>query len=119
VLAQLLGRLKARDLSAAWLYISDHGQDVAHNSNFSGHNRSVRQMWEVPMLFWSSKNFPASVVPPQVLTQRPYQGDVIDHMVLGLLGARGDYYKPQDDVLSTDYDPGLFSKRHTSIRRRD
>ena len=118
VLAQLLSHLESRQTPAAWMYISDHGQDVAHNTNFSGHNRSVRQMWEVPMLVWSSADFDASPVDPAKLIQRPYQADVIDHTILGLLGARGDYYQPQLDVLSANYDPERFSKRHTSIKQK-
>ena len=34
------------------IYHPDHGQDVCHNSNFSGHNHSAKQQWEIPMLLW-------------------------------------------------------------------
>jgi len=118
VLAQLLSHLESSVTPAAWVYVSDHGQDVAHNSNFSGHNRSVRQMWEVPLLVWASADFDASPVDPKKLIQRPYQADVIDHTLLGLLGARGYYYQPQLDLLSANYDPERFSNRHTSIKQK-
>lgn len=118
VLARLLSGLESRATPAAWVYVSDHGQDVAHNTNFSGHNRSVRQMWEVPMLFWSSSDFAASPVAPDKLVQRPYQADVIDHTILGLLGARGAYYRPQLDILSSQYSRALFKNRHTDIKHK-
>lgn len=105
VLSQLLRRLMQRnDPDAAWLYIPDHGEDVAHNSDFTGHNGRVKEMWEVPMLFWGGANYDYQGVAPQTLAARPYQADVLDHTLLGLLGISGDYYDPRLDILSSGYD---------------
>jgi len=35
-----------------FVYHPDHGQDVCHNSNFSGHNYRAKQQWDVPMIVW-------------------------------------------------------------------
>lgn len=113
VLSQLLTRLKQRnDPDTAWLYIPDHGQDVAHNTNFSGHNGSVKEMWEVPMLFWAGANFNYRGIDPATLTRRPYQADVIDHTMLGLMEIAGDYYDPALDIFSDRYDAQKIVPRH-------
>lgn len=113
VLSQLLSRLIQRnDPDSAWLYIPDHGEDVAHNSNFTGHNGRVKEMWEVPMLFWGGDNFDYQGVSSDVLIRRPYQADVIDHTLLGLLEISGEYYNPDLDIFSRDYDASKILPRH-------
>lgn len=103
VLARLLQGLMAKEpSSSAWLYVSDHGQDVVHHSDFSGHNREVREQWEVPLVLWRSPDS-ARLPDAAALTARPYQNDVLDHTLLGLLGIRGDLYDPELDLLSADY----------------
>lgn len=85
----------------AWLYAPDHGEDVAHYNNFAGHNPRVRPMYEVPMLAWASETFGLS----EAATKRPYQLDVLDHTLLGLMGITGHYYEPRHDVFSEDFRP--------------
>ncbi len=107
VLSRLLTRLQAAGAErASWLYVADHGQDVAHNSSFSGHNRRVRQMWQVPMLLWR-RGAGENLLPRVRLEGRAYQADVLDHTLLGLLGARGTLYDGRFDILSTLFDPAL------------
>ena len=102
VLSQLLVRLMARnDPHSSWLYIADHGQDVSHHSNFSGHNAKVREMWEVPMLYWQSRPLP---VVKQQLALRPYQADHLFHTLLGRLGISGMLYDEKRDILSRNFD---------------
>ncbi len=38
--------------SSMLLYISDHGEDVCHHNNFSGHNPKAKEQWMVPMVLW-------------------------------------------------------------------
>jgi heptose-I-phosphate ethanolaminephosphotransferase len=102
VLAQLLQGLMAKEpVSSAWLYVSDHGQDVVHHDNFSGHNREAREQWEVPLVLWRSQD--AVQLSSAGLIDRPYQNDDLDHTLLGLLGIRGELYDPELDLLSPDY----------------
>lgn len=103
VLARLLQGLMAKEpSSSAWLYVSDHGQDVVHHSDFSGHNREAREQWEVPLVLWRSPDS-ARLPDAAALTARPYQNDVLDHTLLGLLGIQGDLYDPELDLLSADF----------------
>jgi len=34
------------------VYHPDHGEDVCHNTNFSGHNFKAIQQWQIPMFAW-------------------------------------------------------------------
>ncbi|NKQ41223.1 MAG: phosphoethanolamine transferase [Sulfurovum sp.] len=77
----------------AWLYHPDHGEDVAHNTNFSGHNKNVKEQWDIPMVFWSHPK-------KNTDTQRVYTLDVIDSTILGLLKISTKYYNPKDDLFS-------------------
>lgn len=86
--------------NSAWLYIADHGQDVAHHSNFSGHNKNAREMWEVPMIYWSSSLEKNHIRQFDRLAQQPYQADVIDSTLLGILSAEGVFYNTTEDILS-------------------
>ncbi len=105
VLSQLLGELARHGEGAAvWIYVSDHGQDVAHNSDFSGHNRRAREMWEVPFLLWRSERYELPFADLDSLRRRPYQADDLDHTILGLLGVRGGYYDAGLDLLSAEYE---------------
>ena len=102
ILSQLLQRLMDRAApNSAWLYIADHGQDVSHHNNFSGHNAKVREMWEVPMLYWQSE--PLLVAKPQ-LAARAYQADHLLHTLLGRLGISGKLYDERRDILSSGFD---------------
>ncbi len=104
ILAQLLGSLiKGRGEDASWLYIADHGQDVAHNTDYSGHNYRVKEQWEVPLLIWRSKGNTVNNEAREMLVRRAYQADFLDHTILGLLGGEGDLYDPELDLLSDAY----------------
>jgi heptose-I-phosphate ethanolaminephosphotransferase len=84
--------------------VPDHGQEVAHTTNFSGHNARARSQFEIVMIFWRSPSFPAPSVDAASLRARSYQTDVFDHTLLGLLGISGDYYDPRGDILSEKFE---------------
>lgn len=108
VLSETLTRLmNAKAINASWTYIADHGQDVAHHNDFSGHHITTREQWEVPMLHWRSKSLEIKSLDQSKLGARPYQADVLDHVILGQLGAQGQYYDPRLDILSAEFDQKL------------
>jgi heptose-I-phosphate ethanolaminephosphotransferase len=98
-------RAQATGTPVAWLFVPDHGEDVAHYNNFVGHNSHVRSMYEVPMIFWSSAGFDTAPVDRDALLSRPYQLDVLDATLLGLLAIRGDYYEAENDIFSPAFRP--------------
>ena len=104
VLKRSLDLCRASRQRLAWIYVPDHGQDAAHNTNFSGHNARSRSQYETLMIFWRSPSFPAPAVEAGALRTRPYQTDVFDHTLLGLLGISGDYYDPRRDIFSKQFE---------------
>ena len=105
ILKHSLELCRASNHPVAWLYVSDHGQDVAHYDNFCGHNMRVRSQYEIPMIYWHSADFPTPGIATAALRRRPYQTDALDHTLLGLLGISGDYYDPKKDILSDKFEP--------------
>jgi heptose-I-phosphate ethanolaminephosphotransferase len=103
---ELLSMLKnSKDAEhGTWLYIPDHGEDVCHNSNFSGHNYQAIEQWEIPMLFWSSLN-DGSI--DKNITERFYRMDMMNDTILGLLDIDGAYYHPQNDLFSEQCECGI------------
>lgn len=100
ILSNLLEKLQHKNSpNSTWLYIADHGQDVSHHTDHSGHNHKVKEMWEVPMLLWESENRPKNKPLPPLSIK--YQADVIDHTILGLLNISGSYYDPKEDLFNT------------------
>ncbi len=114
ILAQLLRPLTVeRQAGSAWLYIADHGQDVVHNSNYSGHNIRVKEQWEVPLVIWRPQTSETGNDRDDLLS-RPYRADVLDHTILGLLEIEGDLYDPELDILS-----GQFRAERILPRRKE
>jgi heptose-I-phosphate ethanolaminephosphotransferase len=96
---------KHPDQTIAWLYAPDHGEDVAHYSNFVGHNNRVLAMYEIPMLLWRSPTFLSSSVEDEIAAPRPYQTDQLDHTLLGLMQIEGAYYDARRDIMSPAFAP--------------
>jgi heptose-I-phosphate ethanolaminephosphotransferase len=85
------------------LYVSDHGQEVGHFSNFSGHSATHPSGFQVPLLLWSKNEPPPSVAAQAALQDRAYRTDYLDHTVLGLLHIESCFYQPGNDVLSSQF----------------
>ncbi len=105
VLKRSIELCRASAQPVAWLYVPDHGEDVAHYSNYCGHNARVLSQYEVPMVFWRSPSFAPLAVEDAQLRQRPYQLDFLDHTLLGMMGIVGDYYEPERDIFSEAFKP--------------
>lgn len=91
------------DRPIAWIFVPDHGEDVAHYTNFVGHNTRVVSQYEVPMLFWRSGTFKMPDTDPDSVSHRPYQLDMLDHTLLGLLAVSGNFYDPRHDIFSAAF----------------
>lgn len=100
--AEIIQRVKTQenDRPVAWLFAPDHGEDVAHYTNFTGHNGRVNAMWEIPLLFWSN-NFNNNGI--TLDASRPFQTDQLPQALLGLMAINGEYYEPQEDLFSAEF----------------
>ena len=82
------------------LYVSDHGQEVGHYSNFYGHSTKHPSGYQVPLLLWTNDRSPLSAAARTALQERAYRTDYMDHTLLGLLHIQSCFYQPDHDVLS-------------------
>jgi len=77
--------------SSIFIYHPDHGEDVCHHNNFSGHNPRVKEQWDIPLIVWSPKEL-------NVDLNRSYQLDEIDNTILKLLHIKTKYYNPKKSL---------------------
>lgn len=86
--------------TSAFLYTSDHGQDVGHTRNHAGHAENLPG-YAVPMLLWTPEAVSTSTRAD--LSARSYQSDVLDWTLLDLLdiGVRDE--QPWNSVISPSY----------------
>ncbi|HWI41279.1 MAG TPA: sulfatase-like hydrolase/transferase, partial [Verrucomicrobiae bacterium] len=105
VLRQTLELCRKSRTPVAWLFSPDHGQDVAHYSDYAGHNDRVISMYEVPFLFWRSPGFEQGVSDLSRVASRPYQLDSLDNTLLGLMQIGGEFYDSSRDLFSPSFTP--------------
>ncbi|HEY1149681.1 MAG TPA: sulfatase-like hydrolase/transferase, partial [Pseudoduganella sp.] len=121
VLNGLLGNLQ-RSVGtepATFLYVSDHGQEVGHSRNFSGHSATDASGYEIPLILWTNREDKVAAAARDSLEARPYQADVLDHTIVGLLDIRTASYQADRDLLSADFKPPirtLNGRRYTPHR---
>jgi heptose-I-phosphate ethanolaminephosphotransferase len=86
--AQLLDTLyqarQQRAISA--FYFSDHGQEVGHNRDFSGHSAEEDSGHTIPA--WTWNYLPGQANKPLQINTRPYSLDTADHTMQALLHIR-------------------------------
>ena len=82
---------------AVWLYHPDHGEDVCHHDNFSGHNKNVKEQWEIPMIFWQKTK-------SDIDTNAPYQLDKIENTIFNLLKIQTLHYHHERDLFSSIFE---------------
>ncbi|MBQ0945937.1 phosphoethanolamine transferase [Ideonella sp. 4Y16] len=106
VLARMMDALHRQrpDRALELLYVSDHGQEVGHVSDFAGHSQSTEAGYAIPLYWWSRGTAP-DPAQLQALAQRPFRLDWADHAVQHLLAVRSRYYEPTLDLFGTEYAP--------------
>jgi heptose-I-phosphate ethanolaminephosphotransferase len=107
VLNALLTRLQSTAGSepASLLYVSDHGQEVGHSRNFSGHSATDASGYEIPLIMWTNREDKIPAAARDALEARPYQADVLDHTIVGLLDIHSASYQADRDLLSPAFRP--------------
>jgi heptose-I-phosphate ethanolaminephosphotransferase len=80
--------------NSTWLYHPDHGEDVCHYDNFSGHNPKVKEQWDIPMLLWPKSKF------LYVDNNRSFRLDQINNTILNLLKIKTKFYDKNKDILA-------------------
>lgn len=102
ILATLIRELKqsSQGQTGAFVYTSDHAQEVGHTRDFAGHSgEEAGQV--VPFIIWQSSPLPAAQA--RVLEQRPYQTDRLDWTLLDLMHIKTQRDTPGASLLSPAY----------------
>jgi heptose-I-phosphate ethanolaminephosphotransferase len=64
----------------AWMYLSDHGQEVGHGSDRAGHSPTTASGYRIPAVIWRNREaLPASA------TQQPFRADWTGWALMDLL----------------------------------
>ena len=85
---------------AAWMYLSDHGQEVGHVRNHAGHSSSTEAGYRIPAIIWQA---PSSESLPDGVSERPFRSDWAAWTVADLLGIRWHSQSLERNVLSKAY----------------
>jgi heptose-I-phosphate ethanolaminephosphotransferase len=91
----------------AWMYLSDHGQEVGHSSNYAGHSPGTPSGYRIPTIIWQSQTTKPR---PAGIEQRPFRADWTAWALVDLLNIHwtgdehtrsvlDDGYRWQDPVL--------------------
>lgn len=102
VLSRLLDDFRASvgESPGAWLYTSDHGEEVGHTRDFTGHSPDEPGQ-VVPLLVWTAHSRKAGR--NSAIEDRPFQTDVLDWTLLDLLHVRTRRDQPQDRLLADSF----------------
>ncbi|MFD2452680.1 sulfatase-like hydrolase/transferase [Ideonella paludis] len=71
VLSRLLTLTQAQASKgpATWIMVSDHGQEVGHQRNHTGHSPSTPAGYRIPLVVWRDRG-----LWPEAITQQPVRG---------------------------------------------
>lgn len=84
----------------AWMYISDHGQEVGHVSDRAGHSPNTESGYRIPAVVWRSKPLEATAAQSG---QLPFRADWAAWTVADLLRLRWSGQMDTRNVLSPAY----------------
>ena len=84
----------------AWMYLSDHGQEVGHVRNHAGHSKSTEAGYRIPAIIWRTPSWPKL---PEDVAQRPFRSDWAAWTIADLLDIRWSSQSLERNVLSKNY----------------
>ncbi len=84
----------------AWMFLSDHGQEVAHERDHAGHSPGTAAGYRIPALVWHNQ---ASRLMPADLERRPFRADWGSWTLTDLLRIQWRADEPSRNVLNNDY----------------
>jgi len=91
----------------AFLYLSNHGEEVGHISNRVGHANDTTAGVKVPLVVWANSLFPPLNKPPSINKEKREKemvfSDDIEQSLLHLLQIKIDLYDPKRDIFNDQY----------------
>jgi len=83
----------------AWMYLSDHGQEVGHGSDRAGHSPSTASGYRIPTVIWRNRE----PLPSAAAQQQPFRADWTGWALMDLLKIRWSGQMPERNVLGDAY----------------
>ncbi|RYE61108.1 MAG: phosphoethanolamine transferase [Hyphomicrobiales bacterium] len=97
---QLTRRIGRVDGDRAWMYLSDHGQEVGHGGNHAGHSPSTASGYRIPTVIWRN----GAAEPADAGTQeRPFRADWAAWTLSDLLHLRWEGGASDRNALNANY----------------
>jgi len=97
---QLTRSIGRKDQYRAWMYLSDHGQEVGHGSDNAGHSPQTASGYRIPTLVWRNT---ASASWGAAAEARPFRADWAGWTIADLLHLRWAGEHAERNVLGVDY----------------
>lgn len=97
---QLTRRIGRPDGYRAWMYLSDHGQEVGHVGNHAGHSPTTASGYRIPTIVWRSDAAHASA---PGIADRPFRADWAGWTMADLLNLRWAGGESHRNALGADY----------------
>ncbi|MEZ2296107.1 phosphoethanolamine transferase [Variovorax sp. RCC_210] len=101
VVSELLQQTRSAgkpDEYRAWMYLSDHGQEVGHVSDRAGHSPSTASGYRIPAVAWRNQQ----PWPPHA-AQQPFRADWTGWTLMDMLRIQWSGQKAERDVLGGSY----------------
>jgi heptose-I-phosphate ethanolaminephosphotransferase len=83
----------------AWMYLSDHGQEVGHGSDRAGHSPSTASGYRIPAVIWRNRE----ALPNGAAQQQPFRADWTAWTLMDLLKIQWNGQMPERNVLGDTY----------------
>ncbi|KQX33451.1 phosphoethanolamine transferase [Variovorax sp. Root434] len=83
----------------AWMYLSDHGQEVGHVSDRAGHSPSTASGYRIPAVVWRNRQ----PLPTAEAQQQPFRADWTGWALMDLLHIQWSGQRPERNVLGGAY----------------
>ncbi|MGJ7603107.1 sulfatase-like hydrolase/transferase [Variovorax sp. LT1R20] len=83
----------------AWMYLSDHGQEVGHGSDRAGHSPSTASGYRIPTVIWRNRE----PLPSAAAQQQPFRADWTGWALMDLLNIQWSGQMPERNVLGDAY----------------
>lgn len=101
VVSELLQQTRSAgkpDEYRAWMYLSDHGQEVGHVSDRAGHSPSTASGYRIPAVAWRNQQ----PWPPHA-AQQPFRADWTGWTLMDMLRIQWSGQKAERDALGGSY----------------
>jgi len=107
LITRVLDMLQERDEASAFVYFSDHGEEVYDFRNYAGHayEKTSIYMCEVPFIVWTSDKFDSCNNGLIFREDRPYSTVDLPYSLADIAGLRFENFDTARSLFSPNFEP--------------